>query len=572
MPNRKSPPAILIRESYRENGRVRKRTLANLSKLPAYAIEALEAAFQGGTVFSLDRLRETLEITRTWQHGHVAAALGSLRRCELETLIASQRSRNRDLVTAMIVARLLDPQSKYATACRLDPRTTAISLGTELSLGNVTENELYEAMDWLLAPQTALEKRLSQRHLTDGDLVLYDVSSTWFEGRTCPLARYGHSRDGKRHRLPLVFGLLCDQAGRPIAVEAFPGNTGDPATVASQITKLRQRFGLSRVALVGDRGRLTEARIQKDLKPAGIDWISALRKPAIRKLTDQGLVSPEWFDDRHLAAIECEEWYPGKRLIVCRNPFLAEECQRKREDLLQATEQGLRVVTEAIQRPKRAYRGKERIQRRVDKVLDKHRMRKHFLVTIADDSLTWQRRDENIRKEAALDGNYLIRTSLPATQISDEKTVQAYKNLSSVERAFRGFKASDLRIRPIPHRTSDRVKAHLSIGMLAYYVERHMRELLAPLIFADEEKPQRKSPVNPARSSSAARKKAASKQPTEGLPVQDFRGVFQSLSSLAKQQVRTKITGSNSFSMLTTPTALQNKALELLGVSLKIKA
>ena len=567
VPNRNSPPAILLRESFWKDGKVRKRTLANLSKLPPHLIDALRRFLKGATPSDIP-LHDAFDIVRSLPHGHVAAVLSCLRQCGLESLIASRRSRQRDLVVAMIVARILDPRSKLATARGLSSHTASDSLAEMLDLADADENELYQAMDWLLQRQTAIEARLADKHLQEGALVLYDLSSTWFEGRHCPLARYGYSRDRKRGSLQLVFGLLCDRQGWPLAIEAFQGDTADPSTVAAQVDKMRKRFGLSRVVLVGDRGLLTEARIREDLKPAGLDWISALRGPALRALVEQGALQPSLFDQRDLAEITCPTLYPGERLIVCRNPLLAEERSRKREELLAATETELGTILKATQRERRRLKGEIKIRQRVHKVVDKYKMKKHFLLDITDDRFSYRRNPDRIAAEAALDGFYVVRTSLAKTQLDSQETVKAYKGLSVVERAFRCFKTIDLKVRPIHHRLASRVRAHLLLCLLAYYVERHMRLCLAPMLFDDEEGPERTSVVAAAKPSASARKKAASKHSPDGLPVHSFRTLLADLGTIVKQRVQPSAAGSPPFDLVTRPTPQQEKVLSLLNLRL----
>lgn len=566
VPNRSSPPAILLREGYREGGKVKSRTLANLSHWPPEKIEALRRVLRGEAVVGADK---ALEIVRTRPHGHVAAVLGTLRRLELDTLIASKRSAERDRVVAMICARILAPCSKLATVRALGAETLTSTLGECLELGEVTEDELYEAMDWLVARQERIEQRLAKRHLAEGVFALYDVTSTYFEGRKCPLARFGHSRDGKRDKLQIVFGLLTDPLGCPVAVEVFEGNTGDPKTVASQVKKLRERFGLERLVLVGDRGMITSARIREDLG-AGIDWVTALRAPAIAKLVDSGSLQLGLFDDRDLAEIT-DPAYPGERLVVCRNPLLAEERSRKREDLLRATERELAKVAAATTRARNPLRGKTAIALRVGKVLGRFKMKKHFRLEIGEDTFRYERDQGRIDRERALDGIYVIRTSVSSETLSAEDAVRSYKNLAAVERAFRSLKTVDLKVRPIHHHLADRVRAHVLLCMLAYYVEWHMREKLAPMLFDDDDKPEaqklRRSVVAPAQRSHKARSKARTKRTEDGAPVHSFQTLLKDLATVAKNSVRPNTTGEATFDLITTPTPLQQQAYDLLGVS-----
>jgi len=568
VPNRKSPPAILLRESVREGATIRKRTLANLSSWPAAQVDALRRVLRGETLVPAGDAFETL---RSQPHGHVAAVLGSLRRVGLEGLIGSKRSRERDLVVAMIVARILEPRSKLATARGLGSETLHSSLGGVLGVDHADEDELYEAMDWLLSRQSRIEAKLAARHLAEGTLSLYDVTSTYFEGRHCPLARLGHARGGKKNKLQIVFGLLTEAEGCPVAVEVFEGNTGDPDTVAAQVRKLRERFGLRRVVLVGDRGMITSARIREDLKTApGLEWITALRAPAIRKLVDDGVLQLGLFDERDLAEITSPD-YPGERLIVCKNPLLTEERRRKREDLLAATERELGKVVVATTRSKKRLRGQDQIGLRVGKVLGRFKMGKHFHITITDTGLHYERDEARIHREAALDGIYVIRTSVAAEALSSEDTVRSYKQLAAVERAFRALKSVDLKVRPIHHRKADRVRAHVLLCMLAYYVEWHMRRRLAPILFDDHDKQageaQRRSIVAPARRSPRAEAKARSKRTEEAEPVESFQTLLENLATIVKNTNRPRASQGPEFEVITTPTPYQQRALDLLGVS-----
>ncbi len=570
VPNRNSPPAVLLRESYREGGKVRKRTLANLSNWPQPVVEGLRTLLKGGTVVA--RLDDAFEIVRSQPHGHVAAVLGTLRRLGLEKLIAPTRSPERDRVVAMIVARILDPRSKLATARGLSQETQFSSLGECLAVEGSDEEALYAAMDWLLARQPAIEARLTKRHLQEATLVLYDVTSTYFEGQACPLARYGHSRDGKHGKWQIVFGLLCNAEGCPVAVEVFEGNTADPRTLASQLDKLRARFGLARVVLVGDRGMITEARLREDLRGLdGLDWITALRAPAIRQLLEDGAIQLSLFDERDLVEIHSAA-YPGERLVVCRNPLLAEERARKREALLQATEQALDKIVAATQRPRRPLKGKDQIALRVGRVVNRFKVAKHFILTIDEHAFSYARDTARITEEAALDGLYVIRTSVPAGELSAEETVRAYKGLSVVERAFRSYKTVDLKVRPIYHHLADRVRAHVFLCMLAYYVEWHMRQALAPLLFDDEDKALgqalRPSVVAPARISPKAQRKARTRRTEDDLPVHSFQTLLADLATLVKNRIQPKLPGAEAFDQITRPTALQQRALELLSVRL----
>jgi hypothetical protein len=573
VPNRNSPPATLLRESYREDGKVKNRTLANLSRWPRQKVEALRAVLRGATATAV-ALSEGFEVIRSLPHGNVAATLGTLRRLGLDAILASRRSRQRDVCVAMIVGRLLCPRSKLALVRSLDERTLSSSLAEVLGIANVDEDELYEAMDWLLARQERIEAALAKRHLAEGTLVLYDVSSTYFEGRHCPLARIGHSRDGRFDRPQVVFGLLTDAQGCPVATEVFDGNTGDPTTVLSQVKKLRERFSLERVVLVGDRGMITSARIEQDLKPApGLEWITALRGPAIRRLVDTGALDVSLFDEHDLAEISSPD-YPGERLIVCRNPLLASERKRKREELLQATEKDLERVAAATRRAGKPLRGKDCIGLRVGRVLGRFKMGKHFKLTIADERFDYERNQTTISQEAALDGIYVIRTSVATQTLSPEDAVLSYKRLAQVERAFRSIKTVDLKLRPIHHHLANRVRAHVFICMLAYYVEWHMRRALAPMLFDDDDKPaaqrRRQSAVAKAQRSERAERKARTKRTTDGAPVHSFQTLLADLATIVKNRLQPKDGSATSFDMITTPTPLQQRALDLLGVSERV--
>ena len=570
VPNRNSPPCILLRESYREGGKVRSRTLANLTHWPHEVVDGLRAILKGGVVVSEGG--EGFEVVRSLPHGHVAAVLATLRKLALEKLIGSRRCRERDLVVGMIVARIIDPRSKLATARGLGQETAFTSLGEALGIVDADEDDLYGAMDWLLPRQARIEQALARRHLRDGTLVLYDVTSSYFEGKTCPLARYGHSRDQKKGKLQIVFGLLCDVGGRPLAVEVFAGNRGDPSTLAPQIQKLRDRFGLKRIVLVGDRGLITEARLRDDVRPiAGLDWITALRAPAIDRLVKQGHLQLSLFDERDLAEIASPD-YPGERLIVCRNPFLADERHRKRQELLSATERELDKIVKAVRRDRRPLRGQDKIALRVGKTLNRFKVGKHFILTITEHAFEYERDTARITAEAALDGFYVIRTSVPADALDAEGTVRAYKGLSRAERAFRCLKTVDLKVRPIHHRLADRVRAHVFLCTLAYYVEWHMREALAPILFDDDDRAGgealRNSVVAPARRSPRANRKAAAKRTQDDYPVHSFQTLLADLATIVKNRIQPKLPGAGTFEKVTQPTRLQRRALSLLRVRL----
>ena len=570
IPNRSSPPAILLRESFREGGRVRKRTLANLSDWPQHRIDALAAGLKGQSV--VGNIENAFEIIRSRPHGHVAAVLGTLAHVKLDQLISRMRCRERDLCVAMLASRLIAPASKLAISRGLASETTDSTLGEQLGVDDADEDECYAAMDWLLARQVAVEDALAKRHLADGCLVLYDVTSTYFEGHCCPLAKYGHSRDGKKDKLQIVVGLLTNGEGCPVAVEVFEGNTGDPTTLASQVTKLKSRFDLKRVILIGDRGMITDARIREDLsKVEGLDWITALRAPAIAALVEGGSLQLSLFDTRDLAEIS-DPAYPGERLVVCKNPLLAEERTRKRAELLEATERELESVVKAVARAKRPLRGAARIGLRVGKVMGRFKMAKHFKLTISDDSFRYERDEEAIASESSLDGIYVVRTTVSPERMASAEVVRSYKSLAYVERAFRCIKTVDLNIRPIHHHNPDRVRAHVFLCMLSYYVEWHMRRVLASILFEDDDKPAgkklRSSVVAPAQRAPGAESKAFSKKTADGEPVHSFKTLLRDLATLVKNRVQPKAEGTEPFDITTTPTSLQKRAISLLKLHL----
>ncbi|WP_448382883.1 IS1634 family transposase [Desulfosoma sp.] len=569
VPNRNSPPAILIRESYREGGRVKKRTLANISHLGEETIKAIQTFLKGGVV--LDSVAEAVEVLRTLPHGHVVAALGTIRNLSLDALLGN--SKEAVLVLAMIVSRIIAPASKLATARGLSLESATTSLPHLLELGDVDEDALYGALDWLLGQQKRIEDALASRHLQDGSLVLYDVTSTYFEGTTCPLAHIGYNRDQKKGKRQIVIGLLCSAQGCPICVEVFDGNVADPQTLKSQILKVRERFGLERVIFVGDRGMITEARLREDIMSReGLDWITALRAPSIKKLVQDKAIQVTLFDTVNMAEVSHPD-YPGQRLIVCRNPLLARQRAHKRLALLEATETQLERVRQATLREKRRLKGKDKIALRVGKIIDKYKVAKHFKIHIDDDSFHFERDTDSIAQEAALDGLYVIRTSVPKAAMEADQVVRAYKDLSQVEQAFRSLKTIDLQIRPIFHRLSDRVRAHVFLCFLAYYVVWHMRRLLAPVLFDDDDpaaaEEARKDPVAPALRSASAERKAQTKRTAEGLPVHSFQTLMEHLGTLCLNTIRvTHTKGMDEFTRVTSPTKVQQKALELLGVSL----
>jgi Transposase DDE domain len=561
VPNRSSPPAILLREAWREQGKIRKRTLANLSDWPAEKVESLRRLLRGDRLVSPE---DAFVITSSRPHGHVEAVLGTMRKLGLPSLLASKPSRQRDLVLAMIAERLLKPCSKLATT-RIWHTTT---LAEELGVQDAQVGELYAALDWLLARQERVEAKLAARHLKDGALVLYDASTSYYEGKTCSLARFGHDRDGKK--LPVIlYGLLTDQAGRPVAVEVYPGNTGDPTTVADQVDKLRARFGLSRVVIVGDRGMLTQAQIKKLREHSGLGWISSLRSSAIRALIEQGHLQRSLFDETNLAEIQSPD-FPGERLIACLNPLLADERRRKREELLQATEKDLERLRREVKRRTKTPLDKAQIGLKAGRILGRYKMGKHFLLTIQDGLFAWARREAAIERERALDGIYIVRTSQPASQLSAADAVRKYKSLATVERAFRCLKGVDLLVRPIHHRTDDHVRAHVFLCMLAYYVEWHMRQALAPMLFQDEDLDRdrlRRDPVAPAKPSESVRRKKLDRVTNDGLALHSFQTLLAELATRCRNSALLKADASpTTLQLVTELSPLQTRAFQLLGL------
>lgn len=557
----------LLRHTYREDGKVKHLTVGNLSDLPEDLIDVIRKRLAGEP---LPAENDDFEIVRSLPHGHVAAVLGTLQKIGLDRLIASKTCREAKLVTAMIVLRIIAPGSKLANLTSMQPETAEHTLADELQLGNIQTPELYAAMDWLLARQKRIENKLAKRHLQEGTLVLYDVSSSYYTGRQSELIKMGYSRDGKAGEPQIVYGLLCASDGCPVAIEVFSGNTADPTTFTAQVNTIRKRFGISRVVLVGDRGMITSKRIEEDLREVeGLDWITALRNDSIKKLVEQKTVQLSLFDERDLAEVTSAD-YPGERLIVCRNPLLADERARKRRELLAAAEKKLDAVVQAVSREKQSLRGKDQIGLRIGRDLKSSKMRKHFELTIEDNSFSYRRLDEQITQEASLDGIYVVRTSLLPETLTAEQAVSAYKDLSQVEWAFRSLKTMDLQVRPIYHWKSDRIRAHVFLCMLAYYVEWHLRGALSDLLFDDHEREAaeatRESIVSPAPRSEAAKRKEQERRTAEGLPVQSFQCLLKDLATLCKNRVRWTSRPDVEFLRVTLPTPLQRHAFELLGL------
>ncbi len=573
--NRNSPPCVLLRETYREAGKVKHRTIANLSKWPSDLVEGLRRLLKSagrsktapphGPATSCGAFR----IVRSLPHGHVAAVLATMRKLSIPALLGSKPTPERDLCSAMIAARILAPGSKLATSRALGADTLESTLAQECGIAaDVDENDLYRAMDWLLPRQARIEKALAGRHLREGSLVLYDLTSSYFEGTTCPLARRGHSRDGQKDKLQIVYGLLCNSEGTPVAVEVFAGNTADPMTLAAQIKKLRQRFGIAHLVLVGDRGMITQARIDKELRGvAGLDWISALRSGQIAGLAAEGLIDASLFDEKNLAEITSAD-FPGERLVVCRNPLLARRRALKREALLAATEAALEKIRQAVMRPRRPLRGTAAIGLRAGRCIGKYKMAKHFELTIAERSFSFARRAEPIAREAALDGIYVVRAKVADESLSATQLVERYKDLSLVENAFRSIKTVDLKVRPIHHRGAERVRTHIFLCMLAYYVEWHMRAALKSVLFDEDDheaaRAARTDAVDPKEPSPSAEAKARTKRTPDGLPVHSFQTLLSDLATITRNTIVPAIEGAPGWSQDTEPTALQLKILTLL--------
>lgn len=560
--------SVLLRRSFRKDGKVQHETVGNLSRLPPDVIEFIKRRLSGE--LEAGAPHSTFEIVRSLPHGNVAAVLQTARQLELENLLASRPCRERDLIMAMIVARILSPRSKLSTSTALKAETAKHTLTEELELGDVQVHELYAAMDWLLARQTRIENKLAKKHLQDGQLVLFDVSSSYYTGRKSSLIKHGYSRDHRSDRPQIVYGLLCDSEGRPIAIKVFSGNTADPSTFTEIVATVRQRFGIHRVVFVGDRGMITTARINQDLRAIdGLDWISALRTEGIAKLSDAGTIQMSLFDTQDLAEVTSDH-FPDERLVVCRNPALAEQRARKRNELLEATEAKLEPIRRATLRKNNPLIGEKAIGLRVGKVINTHKMAKHFDLTITETSFTYTRSESRIREEAALDGLYVIRSSVDAQRMSSEKVVETYKKLAKVERAFRCMKTVDLSLRPIYHHNEDRIRAHVFICMLAYYVEWHMREKLRSVLFAEDDHAAaaaaRKSIVASAQRSELAKNKDAARRNADDFPVQSFRDILHDLGTLCRNRIRIPEFDSE-FDKLTRATPYQQYVLDLLGAT-----
>ena len=573
VPNRNSPPAVLLRESYREGKKVKKRTLANLSKLPDEVVDNLRLSLKGASVVNPEELPDLCTVLRSLPHGHVACVLGTINKLGIPQLIESKKSRSRDLVVAMIAARIINPAVLLATARGIRKETANSSLGELLGLSHGDRNEYYEALDWLLSKQIDIEHSLASRHLKNGSLILYDLTSTYLEGTECSLAAYGYSRDKKKGKLQIVLGILCNQEGCPIAVEVFEGNRLDRQTLGQQISKVRQRFGISQVVWVGDRGTITNANIVDELKAKeGLDWITALTKSQIRKLAEIDYIQLGLFDEQDVIEIESPD-YPGERLIACRNPLIAQKNALVREELLLSTEKELDKIKAATRREKRALKGADKIGVRVGKVLNKFKVGKFFEIEISSSHFSYRRKTDAIASEKILEVVYIIRTSVDSEKMDAAQTVRAYKGLSKVEQAFRCLKTIDLKVRPIYHYLDHRVKGHIFLCFLAYYVEWHMRKALATILFEEEDLEKFESSDLEAllkyQPSQIAKQKAGNKRNQENLPVHSFSTLLNDLATIAHNKIQINLPGETvAFSKITQPTPLQQKALDLLGVSL----
>jgi transposase len=558
VPNRGSPPTVLLRESYREGSKVGKRTLANLSSLSAAQIEAIRATLRGE---ALQPLAQSFEVTASRSHGHVQAVALTLQRLGLASLLASKPCRERELVLAMVASRIVAPHTKLATTRWWHTTTLAEDYG----VAEASEDDLYAAMDWLLERQHTIQNKLAARHLSAGSLVLYDLSSSYFEGSCCPLAKLGYSRDGRRGLLQVNYGLLTDARGCPVAVSVHEGNVADSQTLLPEVQRLRKDFGVERLVMVGDRGMISSKAIEELRESQGIAWITALKSVSIRALVEQGHLQLDLFDERNLLELSSPD-YPGERLVACRNPQLAKLRTHKRGELLAATEASLEKIKARVDAGK--LLGTDEIGLRVGKVINQYKMAKHFELAIGDNTFTFARRSEGIAAEAALDGLYIIRTSVPSAQMDAPDCVRNYKSLANVERAFRSLKTIDLKVRPIHHRSADRVRAHIFLCMLAYYVEWHMREAWRELMFADTEQQAKatRDPVAPAKRSKAALAKAARHTLDDGTPAHSFATLMAELATIVRNTCRTPQARPDAptFEVLTTPNAKQQRAFELL--------
>lgn len=568
VPNRTSPPAYLLRIAERKGKKVVKRTLANLSHLPLTQIEAIRAALKGGVVTDP---RKTWGIVRSLPHGNAAAVLGTIRKLGLDRLIAREHSRERDIVVGLIAQRLLHADSKAACVRGLREETQTSTLASLLGIGDIALHEAYDALDWLVVRQESIEKRLAKKHMAKGDLALWDLTSVAIEGSKCPIAAYGYSRDHRRDLPQIEFGVSCTKEGCPFSAQVFQGNTADPTTFTAQTLYVRTTLGIEHIVAVGDRGMITSARIDEDLRPEKLDWITSLRAPDIQKLCEEKIVQTSMFDRTDLVEVASAD-FPDERLIVCRNERLAAERVRKREALLLAAGKRLQKIQTAVAREKRPLHGKEKIGLRVGKALAATKMEKHFLLTIEEKSFSFTRNPESIRRESYTDGLYAVRTSLSQEIITADDAVETYKNLSTVERAFRSLKSIDLAVGPVRHYAEPRVRAHVFLCMLAYYVEWHMRRSLAPVLYQDHDpngaKAKRTSVVAPAQRSNSAKEKEQTHRQENGKPVHSFRTLLEDLGTITKNFCKFSTLQDVVVEKVTQPTALQAQILSLLDVSL----
>jgi len=559
IPNRGSSPTVLLRESFREGAKVCKRTLANLSALSAAQVQMIRGALRGDV---LQPVEKTFEVIASPAHGHVQAVWLAMQRLGFASVLASKPSRERDLVLAMVASRIICPATKLATTRLWDLSTLAQEFGVQ----GASEDDLYAAMDWLLAGQDRIQKKLAARHLKEDSLVLYDLSSSYFEGSHCPLAKLGYSRDGKRGTLQVNYGLLTDDRGCPVAISVYEGNTSDSTTFMPQVTRLREQFGIRSMVIVGDRGMISQKAIDEMSKDADVAWITALRSASIRTLVEQGHLQLGLFDERNLLEISSPD-FPGERLVACRNPELAKSRVHTRNDLLLATEKNLEIIKIRVASAKLV--GKDKIGVAVGKVVNRYKVAKHFELTITDDAFAFARLEDNIAAEAALDGLYIIRTSVQAQRMDAPTCVRTYKSLAQVERAFRSIKTMDLKVRPIHHHLENRVRSHIFLCMLAYYVEWHMREVWRELMFADEDQAAKltRDPVAPALRSDEAIKKVQSHTLDDGTPVHSFQTLMATLAGIVRNTCRTPGGGADAltFEIITTPNTTQKRALELIG-------
>lgn len=566
VPNRKSPPTVLLRKTYREGKRVKKKTIANISDWDEELIVSFDKLLKGAKAIFPD---EVFSIKRSLPHGHIELIYTAIKKLGLDTVLSSRPCRERSLVLAMIINQLIYSDSKLSSISRWENTTITEQLGVKPT----DEDELYEAMDWLYERIERIENKLAKRHLQNGCHMLYDISSSYYEGHSCSLIQYGHNRDNKKGKKIIVYGMLTSQTGCPIAIEVYPGNTSDPKTVIDQVEKMRKRFKLEKIILVGDRGMLTQTQLDKLKEYPGIGWITALRSEAIRQLVEHQHIQLSLFDEQNIAEIQ-SELFPGERLVVCHNPIVEEYRRNKREDLLQATEKHLEKIKKQVQSRKKKQLSATEISMKVGRVIDKHKMKKHFILTIEDGHFSYCRNEQTIKQEASLDGIYIVRTNQPAEVLSYEDVVRSYKDLSKVEKVFRTMKSVDIRVRPIRHRLEERVKSHIFICMLAYYVEWHLRKMLASLIFDDEElennRKTRDAVASPCPSQTALRKKRLHYN-EDNLPVQSFASLLDHMATKTwniceVKQIQDKKYPEKqpTFIQISDMTPVQKRALELV--------